>query len=479
MLTVLLPAAVCLAGGVAAFLIKDRRTLLYETTLTVLLAAAAALLASLAGAREVTLLDMGAGLTLRFGVDGLSRFFLLLISAVWLVVQIYAVVYMESQGENRFFGFYILTLGALLALSTARNAVTAYMCFELMSLLSTPLVLHFRTEESRSAALKYLGYSTLGASLALMGLFLLTTCAQSLEFTPGGVSFLPGSEGRVLAAALLIIAGFGSKAGLVPLQMWLPEAHPIAPTPASAVLSGIITKGGVLIIIRMMFYILGADALRGTWVQECLIILSLVTVFMGSMLALREKLLKRRLAYSSVSNLSYVLFGLLTLSEAGFVGAMLQVLFHALAKNALFLCAGSVIFAAGSRRVDRLRGIGLRMPVTMWCFAISSLSLIGIPPTGGFAAKWQLAVGALESGSALGFAGVIVLMVSALLTAFYLLPIVAQAFFPGRDFDAGEGCEVRPGMFAPVIVFSAAVLVLGFMPGGLLPWLARLAGTLL
>ncbi|MCM1150108.1 MAG: proton-conducting membrane transporter [Butyricicoccus sp.] len=479
-MTVLLPEAVCLAGGLAAFLIKDRRTLLYVSTLTVLLAFAASLLAVFAGGETVTLLDMGAGLTLRFGVDGLGRFFLLLVSAVWCLVQVYAPGYMEHEGgENRFYGFYILTLGALLALSTAGNAVTAYMSFELMSLLSTPLVLHFRTEESRSAAIKYLGYSTLGASLALMGMFLLTTCAQSLEFTPGGVSFLPGSEGRVLAAALLIIAGFGSKAGLVPLQMWLPEAHPIAPTPASAVLSGIITKGGVLVIIRMLFYVFGADTLRGTWVQECLMILSLVTVFMGSMLALREKMLKKRLAYSSISNLSYALFGLLTLSEAGFVGAMLQVLFHALAKNALFLCAGSIISAAGNKRVDQLRGVGRRMPVTMWCFAIASLSLIGIPPTGGFAAKWQLCLGALETGSALALAGVIVLMASALLTAFYLLPIVAQAFFPGRDFDAGRSCEVRHGMLAPVIVFSGLTLALGILPGGLLPWLARLAGTLL
>lgn len=480
MLTVLLPVAVCLAGGVAAFLIKDARALRRAALLTVLLAFAASLLAAVAGAGDLTLLNMGAGLSLRFGVDGLSRFFLLLVSAVWCLVQLYAPGYMEHEGgENRFYGFYILTLGALLALSTARNAVTMYMCFELMSLLSMPLVLHDGTGVSRAAAIKYLAYSTLGASLALMGFFLLTTCAASLDFAPGGVPLLPGSEGRALVAALLIIAGFGSKAGLVPLQMWLTEAHPVAPSPASAVLSGIITKAGVLTIIRMIFYVFGADTLRGTWVQECLLILSLVTVFTGSMLALREKLLKKRLAYSTISNLSYVLFGLLTLTGAGFAGAMLQVLFHALAKNALFLCAGSVIFATGNKRVDELRGVGRRMPVTLWCFAIAALSLIGIPPTGGFAAKWQLAMGALEGGSALGLMGVIVLMVSALLTAFYLLPIVAQAFFPGRDFDAGEGCEVRPAMLAPVIVFSGLTLVLGILPGGLLPWLAQLAGTLL
>lgn len=479
-MTVLLPSAVCLAGGIAAFLIRDRHLRHRITACTLLSAAVLAGVAAFSEAGELTLLTLAPGLPLRFGVDGLGRFFILLVSAVWCLVQFHAFGYMRHEGkENQFFGFYILTYGALLALCMARNTVTLYMCFELMSLLSMPLVLHDGTGVSRSAALKYLGYSTLGAAMALMGMFLLSGCADSLEFTAGGVVFTTGSEGKVLASALLIIAGFGSKAGLVPLQMWLTEAHPVAPSPASAVLSGIITKSGVLAIVRMLFYILGADTLRGTWVQTCLIILSLVTVFTGSMLALREKLLKKRLAYSTVSNLSYVLFGLFTLTEAGFAGAMMQVLFHALAKSALFLAAGSVIFAADCKNVDQLRGIGRRMPVTMWGFAIAALSLIGIPPTGGFTAKWQLAMGALDAGSALGLAGVAVLMVSALLTAFYLLPIVAEAFFPGRDFDSGGTCEVEPCMLVPVMAFSALALLMGIVPAGLGSWLESLAGTLM
>ena len=479
-MTVLLPEAVCLAGGVAAFLIKSRRWLRRLSAFTVLLACAGVAAALLTGAGPVTLLSMGPRLSLRFGLDGLGAFFMLIFCVVWYLVEIYALDYMEHEGkENQFFGFYILTFGAMLALCSARNAVTLYMCFELMALLSIPMVLHDGTGASRDAALKYWGYSTLGASLALMGMLLLSTCSESLEFTAGGVSFYLGSKGRVRAAALLIVAGFGSKAGLIPLQMWLTEAHPVAPSPASALLSGTITKCGILAIIRMLFYVIGADELRGAWVQQCLMILSLVTVFTGSMLAVREKVLKRRLAYSSISNLSYILFGLLTLTRAGFTGAMLQVLFHSLAKDTLFLSAGSVIFATGCRRVDGLRGVGRRMPVTMWGFAIASLSLIGIPPTGGFAVKWQLAMGALETGSALGLAGVVVLMVSALLTAFYLLPIVADAFFPGRDFDAGPPCEVKTGMLVPVIAFAALVLALGAAPGRLLFWLGRLAGTLM
>lgn len=479
-MTVLLPPLLCLAGGIAAFLTGDARALRRVAACTVLLASAAAVLAAFSGAGEVTLLTLAPGLCLRFGVDGLGRFFLLLVSAVWCLVLLYAFGYMKHEGgENRFFGFYILTFGAILALCTAHSAVTLYMCFEAMSLLSMPLVLHDGTGVSRSAALKYLGYSALGAAMALMGMFLLSGCTDSLEFTAGGVSFAAGSEGRALAAALLIFTGFGSKAGLVPLQMWLTEAHPVAPSPASALLSGVITKSGVLAIMRMLYYVIGADTLRGTWVQTCLIVLSLVTVLTGSILALREKLLKKRLAYSTVSNLSYVLFGLFTLTDSGFAGAMTQVLFHALAKSALFLCAGSVILAADCRRVDSFRGIGRRMPVTMWCFAIASLSLIGIPPTGGFFAKWELAMGALDTGTALGSAGVAVLLLSALLTAFYLLPLVADAFFPGRDFDAGESCEVGTGMLVPVIALAALTLLMGTAPGGLGSWLLKLAGTLL
>ena len=201
---------------------------------------------------------------------------------------------------------------------------------------------------------------------------------------------------------------------------------------------------------------------------------------MGSMLALREKLLKKRLAYSTISNVSYVIFGLFTFTAAGFTGALLQVVFHALAKDVLFLAAGSVIFATGYTKVDELKGVGRRMPVTMWCFAVAALSLIGIPPAGGFAAKWYLAIGALENGAMLNTVGVVVLMVSALLTAFYLLPIVADAFFPGKDFVPEERImEVPAKMLVPLIVFCVLIIVLGILPSGMSGCFDALAGKLI
>ena len=430
---------------------------------------------------EITLLHLDDTLTLSFGADGLSLFFIALVSFIWCFVQFHAFGYMKHEGnEGRFFGFFLLTYASLIALAFAKNAVTFYMCFEFMSLSSMPLVLHNGTEKSRMAAFKYLGYSTLGALMALMGFFLLGAQGNDLTFTPGGAG-LAGDPKILLAAAFLIVLGFGAKAGMVPLQMWLTEAHPVAPSPASAVLSGLITKAGVLAIIRCTFQLFGREMLRGTWVQTAILVLAIVTIFTGSMLAQREKILKKRMAYSTVSNVSYVIFGLFVMDEVGLgvAGAFLQIVFHALAKDALFLCAGSIIFATGKTRVDELRGIGKRMPVTMWCFAIASLSLIGIPPMGGFAAKWYLALGALDAGSTLGLVGVIVLMVSALLTAFYLLPIVSAAFFPGRDFDAGESCEVPKTMLVPQIVFAGLTVLLGMFPNLLTAFAAVLNGWLL
>ena len=477
LLAVLIP----LVGAVLVFRERDnarRRTL---TVVTIAVSGVQALVAAFVQEPDFLLLKLSDTLSLRFGGDRLSLFFVALVGFIWFFVEFHAFGYMKHEGnEPQFFGFFLLTYAALIGLAFAKNAVTLYMFFELMTLASMPLVLHNGSAQSRRASFFYLGYSTLGASLALMGFFLLAAQGNDLTFVPHGGQ-LTGDPKTLLAAAFLIILGFGAKAGMVPLQMWLTEAHPVAPSPASAVLSGLITKGGVLAIIRCTFQLFGREMLRGTWVQTAILVLAIVTIFTGSMLAQREKLLKKRLAYSTVSNVSYVLFGLFVFDSMGMgvVGAFLQIVFHALAKDALFLCAGSIIFATGCTRVDELRGIGRRMPVTMWCFAIASLSLIGIPPMGGFVAKYYLAMGALDTGATLGLVGVTVLMVSALLTAFYLLPIVSAAFFPGRDFDAGEKCEVPKTMLVPQIVFAGLTVILGMFPNVLTVFTAILDGWLL
>ena len=416
------------------------------------------------------------GMPILLRLDAVGRIFSVLFAAMFLLAGIFGFEYLHEKRE-RYYLFYLLTLSAMLGLCYAGNLLTFYLFYEAMTLLSFPLVLHEQTEASRRAAMKYLGYSLFGAALALFGFFVIYPATGGASFVPGGA--LQGTPAPLLLAApFAMIVGFGGKAGMMPLHDWLPTAHPEAPAPASAVLSGVITKGGVLGILRTVYYLCGADALRGTWVQGAGLLLALTTVFTGSMLAYKEKVLKKRLAYSTVSQVSYVLFGLLLMNQAGFAGAILQAVFHSVAKVCLFLCAGAFICKTGKTRVEQLYGIGRSMPLPLFCFAVTGLSLIGIPPFAGFVSKWYLAKGSFTAFPELGWIGAAVLLVSALLTAGYLLPVVSKGFFPGEDFP----CEpIRCGLCIklPLIVLAGAALLMGLFPTQLLGWLAGIASGIL
>lgn len=428
-------------------------------------------------------------ITIGLRVDGISRLFAALTAVVWLLVGIYAFSYMtHEKDESRFFGCYLIVLGVLIGLDFSANLVTMYVFYELMTLTSLPLVLHELTKDAVMAGLKYLFYSIAGAFLALFGIFFFAGVAETLSFTPGGVlqgASLAGKEGLLLGAVCCMLLGFGTKAGMFPLHGWLPTAHPVAPAPASAVLSGLITKSGVLAIIRVVFYVTGPELLRGTWVQNLWMSLALLTVFMGSMLAYKEPVLKKRLAYSTVSQVSYMLFGLSLLHPTGFTGALSHVVFHSLVKNGLFLAAGAVIFKTGWTRVEQMRGLGVIMPKMLVCYTLLSLALIGIPPTSGFVSKWYLATGALASGTGVfSWIGPVVLLVSALLTAGYLLPLTIHGFFPGTDFNMTEIRERKlekqePSwlMMLPMVVFTAGAVLLGCFPGRLLTMLEAIAAS--
>lgn len=424
-------------------------------------------------------------LSLAYHTDGLAKFFACLISTIWLIAAVFSMEYMKHEHKpERFFMFYTFSLGALMSLCFSENMMTLYLSYEFMTILTAPLVIHTGTPEAVRAGLKYLGYSFFGAGLGLMGFFFLNTYCETTSFVAGGtlnMALVAGNENLMLIVFFLMALGFGCKAGMFPLHAWLPTAHPVAPSPASAVLSGIITKGGVIAIIRVTYYLFGVDFLRGTWAQTALLVLSIVTIFMGSMLAYKEKLLKRRLAYSTVSNVSYVVFGLMLMCPAGFMGALLQVVFHAVAKNILFLCAGAIIYKTHKTFVYELKGIGKEMPIVMWTFALASLSLIGIPPTSGFVSKWYLAQGGLmpEAG-VLGLVGVAILMVSALLTAGYLMSIVLNAFFPGKDFNYAALQKKEPNylMTVPLVLLSIAVVGFGMMPTPLLDIISSISGMI-
>lgn len=318
--------------------------------------------------------------------------------------------------------------------------------------------------------------------MVLFGFFLFNAEGRVLYFSPGGIINEANPPGIMLFAVFLMIVGFGTKAGMFPMHGWLPTAHPVAPAPASAVLSGVITKAGVLGIIRSVYYVAGPDMIKGTWVQYTWIILSVLTIFMGSMMAYKEKILKKRLAYSTVSQVSYILFGLSVMQPVAFVGALMHVIFHSLVKNTLFVSAGAIICKTGKTKVRQLVGIGKEMPVTMWCFTLVSLTLIGIPPTSAFVSKWYLISGALDSGIlGLSWIGPIVLLISALLTAGYLLTISIKAFLPGEDYNYAKLVNHEPTwrMLMPMIVMTALAVILGIWPGGLMRMFADIAASVL
>ena len=293
---------------------------------------------------------------------------------------------------------------------------------------------------------------------------------------------MAGNETLMRVVALFMIVGFSVKAGMFPLHAWLPTAHPVAPAPASAVMSGIIVKMGVLGMIRVVYYLIGADFIRGTWVQTLWMSLSLVTVFMGSMLAYREKVMKKRLAYSTVSQASYILFGLSLLQPTAMTGALLHVVFHAVIKSCLFLSAGAIIYKTHKTNVEDLRGIGKEMPISIWCYTFASAALIGIPPASGFISKWYLATGALNSGAGIfSWLGPVVLLTSALLTAGYLLPITVKGFLPGADFNYQTLQKKEPNltMLIPLLILAVLAVALGVFPNPLADYIAALAGSVI
>lgn len=438
---------------------------------------------------SVKLFSLSRVISVDFKMDDTGKLFAIVMSLVWTLVGFFSFEYMKHEKNNkRYFGIYVIVLGILMGLCFSGNLVTYYAFYELMTISSFAMVLHNQSHEALMAGLKYLFYSFAGAYMVLFGIYFVYRYAidPSMGFAEGGIldvakatadgalslNVNSASGGVLSVAMLLMIIGFSVKAGMFPMHGWLPTAHPVAPAPASAALSAIIVKSGVLGIIRVIYYIFGKELFDGSYVQKTVIVLSLITVFMGSMLAYGEKVLKKRLAYSTVSQVSYILFGIFMMNDMAFKGAMLHVAAHAAIKSTLFLCAGAIIYITGCTRVEELRGIGRKMPVMLWCYTIVSLGLVGIPPFGGFVSKWYLCVGALQkSMSVFSWLGPVVLLVSALLTAGYLLPITINGFLPGKDFEKEttdgaymKASEPKPIMLIPIIILTAVSVIIGLLP---------------
>ena len=407
-------------------------------------------------------------LSICFKVDGMGMVFAGLVSALWPFATLYAFEYMtKEEHEKIFFLFYTMTYGITLGIALSANLLTMYFFYELLTLVTVPLVMHTLTREAILASRKYLYYSLGGAAFAFIGLIMIIIYGTTTDFILGGVLDLTKIGGRtnvLLFVYVMAFLGFGVKAAVFPFNSWLPQAG-VAPTPVTALLHAVaVVKSGAFAIIRLTYYSFGVDFLKGTWAQTTVMLVVMFTIVYGCSRAVKETHLKRRLAYSTISNLSYILFGVTIMTPLGLVGALTHLIFHAVIKICSFFCAGAIIHQTEKQYVHELDGMGYRMPCVSGIFTLSALALMGVPGLAGFISKWNLASAAVESGNPVAYLGIACLLISALLTAIYMLTIVVRAFFPGKDFDDSSIKEFKDPnwkMLLPLFVFVFFIIAFG------------------
>lgn len=407
-------------------------------------------------------------LSICFKVDGMGMVFAGLVSALWPFATLYAFEYMtKEEHEKIFFLFYTMTYGITLGIALSANLLTMYFFYELLTLVTVPLVMHTLTREAILASRKYLYYSLGGAAFAFIGLIMIIIYGTTTDFILGGVLDLTKIGGRtnvLLFVYVMAFLGFGVKAAVFPFNSWLPQAG-VAPTPVTALLHAVaVVKSGAFAIIRLTYYSFGVDFLKGTWAQTTVMLVVMFTIVYGCSRAVKETHLKRRLAYSTISNLSYILFGVTIMTPLGLVGALTHLIFHAVIKICSFFCAGAIIHQTEKQYVHELDGMGYRMPCVFGIFTLSALALMGVPGLAGFISKWNLASAAVDSGNPVAYFGIACLLISALLTAIYMLTIVVRAFFPGKDFDDSSIKEFKDPnwkMLLPLFVFVFFIIAFG------------------
>ena len=381
-------------------------------------------------------------------IDGASMVYGAIVSVLWPLVTAYSLDYMSHEGhENRFFAFWLMAYGVVLGIAYSEDFLTLYFFYEVLTLTTLPLVMHAMDEKARYAGRKYLVYSLSGAAFAFIGIvFLLNYGVGHLNFTYGGIldqSLAAGNERTLELVFVAAFFGFGVKAAVFPFHGWLPDAS-VAPTPVSALLHAVaVVKAGAFAVLRLIYYGFGADFLRGSWAQTVVMTAAIVTIVYGSARALRTPHLKRRLAFSTVSNLSYILFALTLMTPAGMVGGMTHMVYHAFTKITMFCCAGAIILKSGKEYIYEMEDFGRAMPVVFATFTVSSFALIGMPPLGGFAGKWMIAEAAVASVNPLAYAGIAALILSTLLTTLYMLTIVVRAYFPVGELDRAALARVH------------------------------------
>lgn len=453
---------------------------------------------------SMVLFRLFGNLTVQFKLDRMGGVFAGLIAFLWPLATLYSFEYMERDKRKRmFFAYYIMTYGVTSGIALAGNLVTMYLCYEMLTLVTFPLVLFPMTKEAKRASRQYLYYSIGGAAFAFIGLvFVLSySVTGNTEFVPGGILNLEAvgqQKNLLLFVYVMTFFGFGVKAALFPLHRWLPKAS-VAPTPVTALLHAVaVVKSGAFAILRFTYFSYGTGFLRGTWAQWVVMAAALVTIGYGSTMAVREIHWKRRLAYSTISNLSYILFGASLMNPLGLAAALTHLVIHAFMKICSFFCAGAVMHQTGKNYVFELDGMGKRMPVVFGCLTVASLSLMGIPLFGGFISKWNLAEAALAAGGGiylgisekpfwgangiwLAYVGIGVILYSALMTGIYMLTVLVRVYCPvlrqrEEELSHVETCDPGWKMLVPLVVFAGMILLLGMRPAPLLELLYKIGG---
>ncbi len=421
-------------------------------------------------------------LEVSFHIDGAAMIFAGLVSILWPFATLYAFEYMEHEGgENRFFAFYTMTYGITLGIAFAANLMTMYMFYEALTLVTLPLVMHKMDRSAILAGRKYVFYSIGGAAFAFIGFIFIMHYGTTIDFSYGGVLDLVkvGDKANLLRIVyVLAVLGFGVKAAIFPFHGWLPTAS-IAPTPVTALLHAVaVVKAGAFAIIRITYYSFGTSFLRGTWAQITVLSFVGATILYCSSKAVKEQHLKRRLAYSTSSNLSYILFGALIMTPAGLVGSFSHMLFHAVMKITLFFAVGAILCKTKKEYIYEIDGIGKQMPVIMSCFTIAALSLMGVPPLAGFISKWNLGTAAIAEGGITTKIVAGILIYSAFLTAIYLMTIIIRAYFPKEKKEmeqTKENFDPSWRMKIPMVIFAVTILFLGFYSKTLIAFLEQVA----
>lgn len=477
LLAVFLPV---LGGGLLAlWKPRDRRTR-QDYVLGVSCTTAALSLLSVftkLGDPPLVLMRLNDHLSVSFRIDGLSSIFAGMVSLLWPLACLYAVEYMSREGsENRFFCFYLVAFGVTLGIAFSANILTMYFFYELLTLVTLPLVMHSMDGKARYAGKIYLIYSMSGAALGFIAMvFLLQYGGEMFQF--GGTIAVDRVNTEILLVAYVLgFFGFGVKAAVFPGHKWLLRAS-VAPTPVTALLHAVaVVKAGVFAVVRLTWYGFGPDLIRGTWAQGLIMTAVIFTIVFGSSKALQTQHLKRRLAWSTISNLSYVLLGVTTLTGAGIVAGLTHMIFHAVLKITLFFGVGAIHYKMHRDFVPDIEGCGPLMPTVFATFTTAALGLMGVPPLAGFSSKWMLAISCVDLASPLGYLGAAALAVSAVLTALYLMQIVMLAYFPRQNRAISVKIPKRarrdPGgrMTFPLIVLAVTSVGLGL-------WANLVAGT--